>query len=287
MSKPRPNEQVVIRPFEPADIAKAHALSSSFGWPQRLEDWQWFGTFGRGFVAECDDVIVGTALHWDYDQGVSSIGAVMVDPRLQGFGIGKRLTEACLDALFGRTIILHATPAGRPLYERFGFVSQGVLYQHQGSIKSTLSPVSVAAGRIVSLTPDLAAVVVRLAQEGSGLQRDAFTQSILAMSEGAVLLEDDVPVGASLCRRYCGGWAIGPVVAQDERAAQSLISYWLTRAVGEHVRVDVSGDVSDAFRAWLEAAGLEAASTATPMVRGMWPQRGPAKQFALVTQATG
>jgi GNAT superfamily N-acetyltransferase len=51
---------------------------------------------------------------------------VFVEPSSRRQGIARALTEAALD--WGReaglvSIVLHASPAGRPLYESIGFVA--------------------------------------------------------------------------------------------------------------------------------------------------------------------
>ena len=56
------------------------------------------------------------------------IGALGVIPRARGRGIGSALTEACVAWLRSRgakTVLLHATDAGRPVYERQGFIAEG------------------------------------------------------------------------------------------------------------------------------------------------------------------
>ena len=57
---------------------------------------------------------------------------MIVAPACQGLGIGRRLMTTLLDGLDGCNVLLYATAAGRPLYERLGFVPSGELRQHQG-----------------------------------------------------------------------------------------------------------------------------------------------------------
>jgi GNAT superfamily N-acetyltransferase len=56
------------------------------------------------------------------------IGALAVAPESRRHGLGTALTEAAVDWLRSRgavTVSLYATPAGRAVYERMGFVAEG------------------------------------------------------------------------------------------------------------------------------------------------------------------
>ena len=77
----------------------------------------------RGFVAEADGAIVGTGVA-TINGPVAWIGTIWVDPAWRGRGLGTALTLATIEAAEGagsRTLVLVATEAGQPLYERLGF----------------------------------------------------------------------------------------------------------------------------------------------------------------------
>lgn len=278
---------VVLRAFRSTDIPSMYLLSDSIGWTQRLEDWRWLTSLARGVVATQDGALVGASMCWDYDNAVSSIGAVMVDPELQGMGIGRKLLDSCMRTLHQRTVILHATPVGRPLYEKLGFRAKGELFQHEGVARLEIPP-SRPDGEIQPLSGKFVESAVRLAELGSGLRRVPLLTSLIRRSEGVVVVREDQPVGFSLMRRYAKGLAIGPVISASEADAREMISHWLRRAAGRFVRIDLTSQSSLDFRLWLESAGLPCASSATPMVRGIWPETDPKfAQLAVVTQATG
>ena len=82
------------------------------------------------------------------------------------------------------------------------------------------------------------------------------------------------------------GYAIGPVVAPDLPGAQALVGHCCSLYAGKFLRIDV--DAASGLPAWLEAQGLPRVDTATTMVRGGAPERGPAfGGWALVTQSMG
>ena len=120
-----------LRPFTEADLPAAHALTILFGWPHRLADWAFMTRLGTGVAADLDGVLVGTAMAWRFGATHGAIGLIGVAPTAQRRGLGRTLTMAALDALEGRTVVLHATAAALPLYETLGFVADGTVRQHQ------------------------------------------------------------------------------------------------------------------------------------------------------------
>jgi len=81
----------------------------------------------RVFVAEDDDgAIVGTGVV-TINGPVAWIGTIWVAPSARGRGLGRVLTEAPIAEAEGagcQTLVLVATDAGQPLYERLGFTVQ-------------------------------------------------------------------------------------------------------------------------------------------------------------------
>jgi GNAT superfamily N-acetyltransferase len=82
-------------------------------------------------VAERAGRFLGTVMAWRYGEDFATVGMVIVASDAQGQGVGRKLMEAMLDRLAGRTVVLNATAAGLPLYEKLGFVETGVIHQHQ------------------------------------------------------------------------------------------------------------------------------------------------------------
>jgi len=151
------------RAFESTDIIAAHALSLAVGWPHRAEDWQSMFAAGSGFVAQDDGEVIGTALYWKCGTDRGTLGLVIVSPEAQGRGIGRQLMELVLEALGNRVTFLHATPAGKPLYERLGFEACGTVDQHQGVVSRVRSVTPPAGEQLRSLKCDDVPQVVELA----------------------------------------------------------------------------------------------------------------------------
>ncbi|MFX5668641.1 GNAT family N-acetyltransferase, partial [Acinetobacter baumannii] len=77
----------------------------------------------------------------------ASLGLVIITDALQGRGLGRAMMQRLLQDAGTRNVILNATEAGRPLYEKLGFVVTDTLSQHQ-STTARATPVLAAGARI-------------------------------------------------------------------------------------------------------------------------------------------
>src|SRR3954453_6922661 len=120
-----------VRPAREDELRPAiRALSEAGFGPHvgRLISWPWEQPAGALLVASgrLRRIVGGACCASFGDTGW--IGALGVVPRARGRGIGSALTEACVAWLRERgatTVLLHATDAGRPVYERLGFFAEG------------------------------------------------------------------------------------------------------------------------------------------------------------------
>ncbi|MEO6748178.1 MAG: GNAT family N-acetyltransferase [Casimicrobiaceae bacterium] len=281
------NLALLYRPFTGNDLAAAYALSSQINWPHRVDDWRFVAQAGEGFVAEDASGVVGTALCWKYGGNHASLGMVIVSPERQGRGIGRKLMELLLEALGDRTTLLHATVAGKPLYEKLGFAEIGTINQHQGA---AFQPplVSLPSGeRLRPLGVNDTPQLIALASRASGLDRSALLPSLLELSDGIALDRDGELLGFALFRRFGRGYAIGPVIApdsEDSSRAKALISHWLAHNEGVFVRIDTPGN--SGFSEWLDGLGLMRVGTVVKMARNGSLCADPVvRQFAIINQS--
>lgn len=222
-------QETIITAFAPDHIEGALRLSGEAGWPHRTEDWALTLSVSQGVVALHGGVVVGTALCSVFGD-VAAINMIIVDARMRGMGLGRRLMQAVLDLAGTRELRLTATADGLPLYEKLGFETTGEIYQHQGTAIAALPalPVHIDAaadpGALAAM--DLAA---------SGMERSALIAGIL--ETGEVLCAER---GFGLLRPFGRGKVFGPVVAQDGETARALVSAAATRCAGTFLRVDLA-----------------------------------------------
>ena len=279
--------QVRYRPMTADDLTAAHELSMAVKWPHRPEDWEFALNLGAGFTAEDGGGVIGTALYWQFGAEHASLGMVIVSPDQQGRGIGRDLMTLTVDALAERTTFLNATPAGQPLYEKFGFKAIGSIHQHQGPSDAHLPVVALAPGeRVRPLGARDRDRLAALWNQAAGYDRTPLLDALLDVAEGIVLARDGEPIGFAMLRRFGRGHVIGPVIAPHAEGAKALISHWLAANDGKFTRIDVTGDsgLSD----WLEELGLPKVDSVVTMVRGEPPRgAGKARAFAITNQALG
>ena len=280
------------RVFARSDIPAAHALSKAFGWAHRPEDWQFSVDCATGVVAEEGGVVVGTALCWKFGTDRASIGNVIVSPNHHGRGIGRKLVEMLLGELGSREVFLHATQAGRPLYEKLGFTECGSLEQYQGTVVNATPVVLPDGERIRLATPEDFPHLADMASRASGLERRAILCALFKLGDSVVLQRGGEIIGFSVLRRFGRGYVIGPVVAphsSEDVRAMALISHWLAGQAGEFIRIDVPSGAT--FGGWLSEQGLNRVDVVPKMVRNApadatsgLPDRA-GRYYAVISQA--
>jgi GNAT superfamily N-acetyltransferase len=208
-----------IRPMLPADVAAAADAVRRGDWGDR----EAFFRFATGhancrpILAERDGEIAGTGVA-TVSGRVGWVGTIWVAPALRRHGLGRALTEAVIEELEGsgcRTLVLVATEAGRPVYERLGFE----IFTHDHAL--------VASGRGAEPTPSVADPSVR--RFAPTVDLDA-----AAALDGWATGEDRRHILAT-----CDGWVVG--------GAPGEVTAFTVRSPFGGVAM-VARDVSDALR---------------------------------------
>ena len=280
--------KTTLRPMNAGDLSAMHRLAQQMSWPHRAEDCaQLFGLGAGTVAADASGATVGVGLRWSFG-AVGTIGLVLVAPDQQGRGIGRALMTALIADSEPRAIMLNATAEGLPLYEKLGFVSVGLVRQHQGRLAegSVLPPAPAVSVR--RAVPADHAELCALDAAAFGTDRSLLVRRLLADGEAWVVDHAGQPAGFAVLRPFGRGMIIGPIVAPGEEEAIALAAAAAKAAPIGVLRVDIDAG-AERLAAWLtRGAGLPAIDTVTIMLRGRWPEtsKGP-RRFGLALQAWG
>jgi GNAT superfamily N-acetyltransferase len=247
---------VDIRILTADHLDGALALSTLMGWNQRLEDWRTLIELAPegSFVAYDDGRVVATAIGLDYVH-CGWIAMMLVAPEYRGRGLGARLLEAAMAAIPPQLPIrLDATPLGRPLYERHGFVLDTSLTRH---VRPAGTNAPTTADGVVRLPSTDLQEVAGIDAAIFGGVRSRLLERIHTAGPGYAWRAAGAPI------QYCLGRSgrlfnqIGPIAASTPATAIALASAALPNARGQAVVVDAYDDHEE-FTAWLGSSGFEA-----------------------------
>lgn len=191
--------------------------------------------------------------------------------------------DRLLDLAGGRSILLHATADGQPLYEKLGFEPTGHIYQHQGEVATGAA--TGPAPRVMR-NEDLPSVLA-LDGQAFGAPREALIRAIATVGEAVVIEENEEIVAASFRRPFGRSATIGPLIAHDLRHARAMIDHW-TQGTQGFLRIDLTSH-GEALGELLAERGMPRVSKVLRMVK---PNKGggdPLRKscLSLVAQALG
>lgn len=202
------------------------------------------------------------------------IGALGVVPRARGRGVGTGLTETSVEWLRARgaeTSLLYATDAGRPVYERAGFVAEGRARAWRG--------VSQPDARDRSLRPLRAGDrgALRALDAGATGEQRAPVIDVIRPLRGLAAIDDDERLGGYM---LSSPWSAGPaVVANSEATGLALLA--AARGATQGAPILTLPDANRTGVAALEGWGFDAVNHAERMRLGPAPAWRPERIFGM------
>lgn len=268
----------------PADVDQTADAVLRSGWGDRRIKMAWAVGHAecRPFVAEANGVIVGTGVT-TVNGPVGWIGTIWVDPSWRGRGLGRALTNATIeaaDAAGCRTLVLVATEAGRPLYERFGFRVQ-TTYR----IVETMGlDDAVRAPRVRPYRPLDLRAMTEMDAVATGENRAHLLAAFAAPATTQVVARDDGLLGGFVIRAPWGG---GATIALDiEDALAILHARRLASSPDRRVRAGLLDSNTAGLQRLLTDGWVEAWH-APRMIRGEMPPWQPAAIWGQFDHAVG
>jgi GNAT superfamily N-acetyltransferase len=275
-----------IRQMIVEDVPVGMRLREHAGFNQTQADWRRFLALEpQGcFVGEWEGEAVGTVANFVFSS-IGWIAMLLVDKRFRGRGIGTRLMQHAMDYLQQRrvaTMRLDATPMGRPIYEKLGFVAEYELARLEGLASNGRSHQD--AQRVL---PEQLEKVFALDEQVTGTERARLIQRLYHETLEAmhVVSDGEQFIGYMTSRAGTNAAQIGPGVALTEEAGRTLADTAIHRHSGRPVFIDIPIDNVPAVR-WAESCGLTVQRPFTRMRRGepviddsvhLWASSGPEK----------
>jgi GNAT superfamily N-acetyltransferase len=247
-------QRLNIRAMRPEEIALAADWAASEGWNPGLADAACFATVdASGFlIGELDGAPAATISCINYDDRFAFLGFYIVRPDLRGRGLGLQIWNAAIAHSPSRVIGLDGVVAQQENYKKSGFQLAYANIRYGGSVAAPPAPRGVIALRDVpfAMVEDSDATVFPAA-------RAAFLRSWIGTPghTGCALMRDGALAGWGVIRPCRKGNKIGPLVADDRTAAETVLAALLAQAGGGEIFLDVPAVNGEALRL-AESLGL-------------------------------
>lgn len=250
---------ISIRQMRETDLEAAMGLKNAEGWNQTELDWRLFLDHNPELclVACVEEEVIGTVAAINYKNEVAWIGMMLVSHDFRKQGVGSRLLEAVITRLEGcASIKLDATPTGKPVYQKQGFVEELVLHrmtiQELPALSDRLNPGEI---RIIQETdiPEIA----RLDQFAFGGDRTQLIRRVIETlpDQSWMSVRAGSVSGFLLGRVGTRFNHLGPVVAGSIEDAKALFAQVTKALSGKPVVMDVPAGQT-AWVGWLSEMGF-------------------------------
>jgi ribosomal protein S18 acetylase RimI-like enzyme len=253
------NSHIELRSLQLNDIVDCMLLSGTEGWNQTEKDWQLLKDNPHNIclVAESNNHIIGTATAMNYSDEIVWIGMMLVDRAFRGRGISKMLLSGLLSQLDSfRSVKLDATPAGLPVYEKFGFKEEYIIHRMTILSIDNFQPFDSGITPERVLFSDMNEVAA-LDASVFGAGRTFLIKSLVnEKPESAWCIKNNGRIKAFALGRHGRKYQqIGQVFASSLKEVKVLISYIIGKYARLPVVVDVLADKRELIN-WLNGIGF-------------------------------
>ena len=235
-----------VRTMRPDEIAIAVDWAAGEGWNPGLADATCFANVDADgfFIGELDGAPAAIVSCVNYDASFAFLGFYMVRADLRGRGYGLQLWQYALAHAGNRTIGLDGVVAQQPNYKKSGFVLAYANVRYGGSLAVPSAPATATTAlRAVPL-----ALVAASDRTVFPAPRAAFLRAWIDAPGhiGRALLLDGRLAAWGVSRPCRTGHKIGPLVADDRAAAETVLAALLAAHGGGEVFLDVPSVNRDA-----------------------------------------
>ncbi|MBR0974951.1 MULTISPECIES: GNAT family N-acetyltransferase [Bradyrhizobium] len=259
-----------IRSLRPEEIAIAADWAAVEGWNPGLGDAACFAIpDAKGFfVGEVDGEPVATVSCVNYDDRFAFLGFYIVRSGFRGAGHGLRIWNAAIAHAGARVIGLDGVVAQQDNYRKSGFQLAYANIRYGGDVAAPQRPPAdvVALGAIPFALVEADDATVFPAPRSAFLRAWTNTHGHI----GRALVRDGKLAAWGVIRPCRTGRKIGPLVADDRAAAQTLLHGLLASAGGGEIFLDLPAVNREAI-ALAESLGLKPVFETARMYTGPVP----------------
>jgi len=228
-----------VRTMRPDEIAIAVDWATGEGWNPGLADAACFATVDANgfFIGELDGVPAAMVSCVNYDASFAFLGFYMVRADLRGRGYGLRLWKSAVAHAGDRVIGLDGVVAQQPNYQKSGFALAYANVRYGGVLAAPGAP----AAATTALTEVPLAVVAASDRTVFPAPRATFLRAWIDAPGhvGRALLRDGRLAAWGVSRPCRTGHKIGPLIADDRAAAETVLAALLTARGGGEIFLDV------------------------------------------------
>lgn len=284
------HKQLQLVLFNANDIPGLIDLSDSVGWDYDEYEIRTVMISGKIFGHKnAEGKIVSSAAILTYDTNLASIGMVIVHENYRGLGLGKLVTQKCIESVSQYTaIMLVATKDGEPLYKKIGFTTVDYVHKYLADNYSGAHNLTSNEFTIEDVHARDFAEIVRLDAAAFGDKRSKFLQNRIRQAKCCIVVRDHQTniIGFGLSIKGPMNLILGPIIAPDSITASLIIN---TLAKDHHgkLRMDVPSGHAE-MRKWLEQNGFKEVNR--PPVMILHAEEMPTRNntlFAIAAQIFG
>jgi len=275
-----------VRAMRPDEIAIAVDWAAAEGWNPGHADAACFATVDADgfFIGELDGVPAAMVSCVNYDASFAFLGFYMVRADLRGRGYGLRLWKSAVAHAGDRVIGLDGVVAQQPNYKKSGFALAYANVRYGGILTAPGAP----AAATTALTEVPLAVVAASDRTVFPAPRAAFLRAWIDAPAhvGRALLRDGRLAAWGVIRPCRTGHKVGPLVADDRAAAETVLAALLAAGGGGEIFLDVPSVNREAV-ALAQGLGLTPAFETARMYTGAIPPLRLERVFGVTTFELG
>lgn len=250
--------QLKLVQFENKDIRGLVELSASVGWDYDEQEVGTVMASGKIFGHKnADGEILSSAAIIKYDGNLASIGMVIVNNDFRGLGLGKEVTQKCLDYVSSDlSVMLIATEEGKPLYEKMGFKTVDSVHKFLCDTYDVTKSIVNINYTVESCTESDFNEILKIDEAAFGNKRSHFLHQRIKQSKQCLTVKDSQGniIGYGLSVLGSVNLILGPIAAPNPQIATLILDRLAYGHQGK-LRIDVPSGHKE-FMLFLENKGF-------------------------------